>query len=51
MLPTDPSLTALLETLLAVSLTGVILLRPVYAGAAADTTIVDLAYEYLNPVA
>jgi signal transduction histidine kinase len=41
----------LLETLLAVSLTGVILFRPVYASAAANAPIVDLAYEYLNPAA
>lgn len=49
-LPTDePSAAALLETLLDVSLTGVILFRPVYE--AAGTAIVDLAYERLNPAA
>ena len=51
LLPADPSPAALLEALLAVSLTGVILFRPVYAGAAADAPLVDLAYEYLNPAA
>ena len=51
LLPADPSPAALLEALLAVSLTGVILFRPLYAGAAADAPLVDLAYEYLNPAA
>jgi signal transduction histidine kinase len=40
---------ALLETLLDVSLTGIILFRPVYD--AAGGRIIDLAYEYLNPAA
>jgi two-component system, sensor histidine kinase len=39
----------LLPALLNVSLTGVILFRPVYAANGQD--IVDLAYEYLNPAA
>jgi PAS domain S-box-containing protein len=50
MLPSDElSTAALLHTLLDVSLTGVILFRPVYD--AAGTTIIDLAYEHLNPAA
>jgi hypothetical protein len=40
---------ALLHTLLAISLTGVILLRPIYA--ADGMTIVDLAWVQLNPAA
>jgi len=47
--PDDASPAALLEALLDVSLTGVILFRPVYD--AAGTTIVDLAYERLNAAA
>ncbi|RAK69783.1 PAS domain-containing protein [Hymenobacter edaphi] len=39
----------LLQTLLSVSLTGVILFQPVYA--ADEATIVDLAYVHLNPAA
>jgi len=39
----------LVETLLNISLTGIILFRPVYDAAGA--TIVDLAYEHLNPAA
>jgi signal transduction histidine kinase len=39
----------LLHTLLAISLTGVMLLRPVYA--ADGTTVVDLAWVQLNPAA
>ena len=41
--------TGLVETLLNVSLTGIILFRPVYDAAGA--TIIDLAYEHLNPAA
>lgn len=39
----------LLQTLLAISLTGVMLLRPVYA--ADGTTVLDLAWVQLNPAA
>ena len=49
LLADDIAPAALLESLLDVSLTGVILFRPVYEAAGA--TIVDLAYEYLNPAA
>ncbi|TVT42541.1 PAS domain S-box protein [Hymenobacter setariae] len=49
MLPSDEQSAALLHTLLDVSLTGVILFRPVYDAAGA--AIVDLAYEHLNPAA
>ncbi len=41
----------LLRTLLDVSLTGVILFRPVYGTGADAATVVDFAYEYLNPAA
>ncbi|MBG8554667.1 PAS domain-containing sensor histidine kinase [Hymenobacter guriensis] len=45
-----PPLDDLTLTLLNVSLTGVILFRPVMAGAGSHD-IVDLAYEFLNPAA
>ncbi len=49
--PTDPLASSeLLHTLLAVSLTGVILFRPVYA-AGEDGDLVDFAYVQLNPAA
>jgi signal transduction histidine kinase len=47
--PDDASPAALLDALLDVSLTGVIFFRPVYD--AAGTTLVDFAYERLNPAA
>ncbi|MBH8568006.1 PAS domain-containing protein [Microvirga sp. STS02] len=54
--PADPILPAdlpysqeLLQVVLNTSQTGFMLLRPVYA--AAGTTIIDLAWEYLNPAA
>jgi hypothetical protein len=48
-LPADASLAGLLETLLNVSLTGVILFRPLYDEK--GLSIIDLAYERLNPAA
>ena len=47
--PNDTNPADLVEALLNVSLTGVILFRPVYETE--GTTIVDLAYERLNPAA
>ncbi|WP_167852210.1 hypothetical protein [Hymenobacter elongatus] len=49
LLPPDSDSSDVLQTLIDVSLTGVILFRPVYA---ADTgAIIDLAYVHLNPAA
>jgi signal transduction histidine kinase len=45
----DASPEALLETLLEVSLTGVIFFEPIYASD--GTSITDLAYRHLNPAA
>ncbi|WP_223652434.1 PAS domain-containing sensor histidine kinase [Hymenobacter psoromatis] len=47
--PNDTNPADLVEVLLTISLTGVILFRPVYETGGA--TIVDLAYERLNPTA
>jgi signal transduction histidine kinase len=50
LLPADlPPATGLLQTILDTSPNGIMLLRPVYD--AAGTTIVDLAWAYLNPAA
>lgn len=48
--PTPPVAADVLQTLLAVSLTGVILFRPVY-DPAAPAELIDLAYVQLNPAA
>ena len=49
-LPAQPAAADVLQTLLAVSLTGVILFRPVY-DPAAPAELIDLAYVQLNPAA
>ena len=48
--PAQPAAADVLQTLLAVSLTGVILFRPVY-DPAAPAELIDLAYVQLNPAA
>ncbi|MET4075985.1 ATP-binding protein [Hymenobacter sp. UYCo722] len=49
-LPADlPPAADLLQTILGTSQNGIMLLRPVYD--AAGTTIIDLAWAYLNPAA
>ncbi len=45
-----PVVDDLLQSLLLVSLTGVIIFRPIYAPGAGGE-LIDLAYEYLNPTA